>query len=146
MHRGQHASGRLSLWIFAATWQSCPWSRSLMWSQNLENGSGKLGPSRAFALQVLASAPRQPVVLDLPVVLGDAPLGLQPTAPFLHAMQGRIQRALFEPQHVAGHIFEPAGNAEDPGGDFRGPSRRKSPPGSYWQDESLASRSFSSRC
>src|SRR6185503_11540917 len=56
-------------------------------------------PVRRLVLKFPPPERGQPVELGAAVVVGSAPLGLEPAAHF-EAMQRRVERALFHPQHL----------------------------------------------
>src|SRR5579862_3439397 len=57
-----------------------------------------------FARQLLAALHREAIEAGLPVVLGDAPFRREP-ALYQHAIQGRIQRPVFDVQAVLGGVL-----------------------------------------
>src|SRR5512132_4034528 len=77
--------------------------------QDARYGAGESRPLFGLGAQLLASDGGQPVELRLASELGLAPFGLDPPFPF-HAVQGGIERALFDDELLAAGVFEPARN------------------------------------
>ena len=65
--------------------------------------------SRALDGQLPASGRRQAVVLGAPAELRHRPFGFDP-APMLEAMQGRVERALVDLEHVFGDLLDALGD------------------------------------
>src|SRR5882672_516570 len=77
--------------------------------QHSLNGEDHPRPTFCFGLQLLTTRSRQLVVLCAAIVLGLAPLGINP--PFLlHAVKRRVERAFFYGQHVFREFVNPLGN------------------------------------
>src|SRR6185503_14960913 len=73
------------------------------------NGGRQPLPALEFLGEVFLSGTRQRVVLRAPVGLGGVPLGLD-VALCLELVQGRIERALLDEQHVAGKLTDALGD------------------------------------
>src|SRR5690242_14911350 len=67
-------------------------------------------PRRRFFSELLTSARRDPVVLSLPVVLGETPARFHEAA-LLEAVQGGIERAFLDAQRIVGHVLQPPRDA-----------------------------------
>ena len=70
-----------------------------------EDGGDRVGdgiPAHRFAFQLPAAAACQPVVLRVPVVLGEAPLRFDPALD-LEPMQCGVQRSFLDTQDVLRH-------------------------------------------
>ena len=66
-------------------------------------------PLTRFDGELLPSRRRQPVVLGPPAELGHLPLGFDP-ALMLEPVQGRVERALVDLEHVLGNVLDALGD------------------------------------
>src|ERR1700687_1776246 len=83
--------------------------RGLDCFENLCHGGSQLAPRAFFRCELFAPSRSQLVVLGAAVVLGGAPVGLDPAAS-LKAMQGRIERALLNLHDVTRNLLQALGN------------------------------------
>src|SRR5690242_11289300 len=72
-------------------------------AEHLEDGAGVLGPAGRLEAKLLSTLRRQLIKFRPSVVLGDSPLGLEP-APLFHAVEGGVERALFDVERVVGRV------------------------------------------
>src|SRR5690348_3324352 len=72
--------------------------------EHMSNGGRQFAPGVFLDLELVSSGLRQLVVLRMPAVFSHGPFGLDPAAP-LQAMQRRVERALFDAQHVFGNLL-----------------------------------------
>src|SRR5262245_51265444 len=72
-------------------------------AEHLEDGAGVFGPTLCLQAELSPSRRGELVVLGLAIVLGESPLGVEPAA-LLHAMERRVERALFDVELVVGRL------------------------------------------
>src|SRR5258708_7492349 len=77
-------------------------------SEHLRHRGGQLDPVALLDFKLPAPARGELVVFGAPIVLRSPPASLDPAAP-LQAMQGRIQRALLNAQHIARNLLDAFG-------------------------------------
>src|SRR3954447_21021976 len=77
-------------------------------SKNLGHRGRQFDPGVPFDFELLASAFCQLVEFRAPIVFGNTPASLDPAAP-LQAMEGGIERALLDAQHLARNLLDALG-------------------------------------
>src|ERR1700756_3293616 len=75
-----------------------------------EDRVGEAGKRGSFETQLSAAFRRECIKLCATIVLGCAPIGLDPAAGF-EAVEGGVERALLDAEDVVGGLFDPAGDA-----------------------------------
>src|SRR5688500_19224041 len=75
--------------------------------EDLADGGGVARPRHRPRAEVPAAECRELVVLRLPVVLREPPLGLDPAA-FLEAVERRVERPLVDAEQGVGDLADPA--------------------------------------
>src|SRR5215471_13289725 len=83
--------------------------RLLRGSENAGDGGGHAQPGCLLVVELAAAQRGQLVELRLPPGFRRRPLRSEPSA-LLETMEGRIERALLDLQHVAGDLLEPLGD------------------------------------
>ena len=101
----------------------------------------QLRPRVRLGLELLASAPRELVVLCAPIVLRHAPLGLDPAAAF-EPVQRRVQRAGLDVELVARDLADPRGYSPSMQRRERQRLENEEIEGALWQFESRVGHAF----
>ena len=65
--------------------------------------------TRGLGAELFPALGGELVVLGFAVVLGESPLGLEPAA-LLHAVEGGVERALFDLESLVGGLADPGGD------------------------------------
>src|SRR3954468_18070667 len=85
------------------------WTGALCDLEHLEDGACITSEDVRLAAELFASGGRELVVLGFAVVLGHAPLALEPAA-FFHAVERGIEGALLDLEVVVGGVADPPGD------------------------------------